>query len=1034
MAAELEFCLLGPVAVHRGGVALPVSRGRQRAVLALLLLNAGRVVSVDEMAEALWGCAPPPSAEATVRNYVKRLRRVLGDDGQSRIVTRPPGYLIQAGPEELDVARFEALLAAARTAARRGSWPAAADQAQAALAQWRGEPLADVKSEVLSLREVPRLAELRLQAAELRLGAELQLGRHAMVIAELERMAATHPLREHGYALLMLALYRDGRRAEALAVYRRARRVLVAELGAEPGAELRELHRQVLVADPALAEIGSFGPRPVDGTGSAGATRDSTVPRELPGPVRHFTGRAAELAFLSGLLGQAGEHAPSAIVISAIAGMAGLGKTALAVHWAHQVADRFPDGQLYVNLRGYDPDLPVPPADALAALLRALGVAGHDIPAGTAERAARYRSLLSGRRMLVLLDNAATAEQVRPLLPGSPSCMTLVTSRDALAGLVARDGAHRLDLDLLTPDEATELLRTLIGERVRADPAATEALAGQCARLPLALRVAAELAAARPGVPLAVIVRELADQQRRLDVLDAGGDPRTAMRAVFSWSLRHLDRDATRGFWLIGLHPGPDFDCSAVAALIGATVGHARRLLDQLAGHNLIQQAATGRYGMHDLLRAYAVEQAAEQVSESERRVALTRLFDYYLAVAAAAADAMYPADPDRPRALGLARPPLSFAGPAAARTWLEAHRRVLVAVTAHAAGHGWPEHAIGVAAAIFRYPDPGHFADAAVVHRHACRAAAQVGDSAAEAAAMTRLGVVDAGRGRLRQAASRIERALALYREAGDRAGEAGALASLGLVGYCRGQYQQSARYCLDALALYRQAGSRAGEARVRHHLGLVDLRQGRYQGAALHLRRSLALFRQAALTSGEAYVLGDLGEVELRRGRYLRAAGYLRRSLALCRRAGVRLGEARALACLGLAELRQGRGRTATGLLRRSLALHGEVGDPSGQAGARNGLGEALLAARRAGQARIQYAGALTLAVQADDKYEQARAHNGLASAWQAAGQCGQALRHRQRALTLYTALGAPEAGQVRAELATASRAGQSPPPVRW
>jgi len=1022
MTPELEFCLLGPVAVRRGGVAVPVSRGRQRTVLALLLLNAGRAVSVDEIAEALWGWSPPPSASATVRNYVKRLRRGLGDSDQSRIVTQPPGYLIQAGPGELDVTRFEALLKAARTAALRASWSAAADQARAALAQWRGEPLADVKSEVLSLREVPRLTELRLQAVELQLDAELHLGRHAAVIAELERMAAAHPLREHVYVLLMLALYRDGRQAEALAVYRRARQVLVAELGAEPGAELRELHRRVLVADPALARTGS-GHLPVDGTWPASTTAVSPVPRELPGPVQHFTGRAAEVAFLSGLLEQASEHAPSAMVISAITGMAGLGKTALAVHWAHKVAERFPDGQLYVNLRGYDPDLPVPPADALAWLLRALGVAGQDIPAGTAERAALYRSLLAGRRVLVLLDNAESAEQVRPLLPGSPSCTTLVTSRDALAGLVARDGARRLDLGLLTPGEATGLLRTLIGERARADPAATAALAGQCARLPLALRVAAELATARPGVPLAVIAGELADQQRRLDVLDAGGDPRTEIRAVFSWSVRHLDHDAARVFRLTGLHPGADFDCYAIAALIGATAGHARRLLDQLAGYNLIQRAAPGRYGMHDLLRAYAVEQATEQVSETARRAALNRLFDYYLAAAAAVADAMYPFDPDRPRTLSPAGLSPSFASPAAARAWLDTHRHVLVAVTAHAAGHGWPEHAIGIAATIFRYVDVGHFADAAVIHGYACRAAAQAGDNAAEAAALTRLGVADAAQGRLRQAASRIERALALYRETSDRAGEAGALVSLGLVGYCQGQYEQSARYCRDALALYRQAGSWVGEARVRHHLGLIDLRQGRYQQAVRHFRRSLALFRQAALTSGEAYVLGDLGKVELRRGRYAPATGYLRRSLALCRKNGVRFGEAQALACLGLAELRQGHGRTATGLLRRSLALHSEAGNPSGQAEARNGLGEALLAASHADQARVQHADALTLAIQADDTYEQARAHNGLADAWQATGESGRVLSHRQQALALYTALGAPEAGQVRAELAAAS-----------
>ncbi len=459
MTSKLEFCLLGPVVVRCGGVAVPVPRGRQRAVLALLLLNAGRVVSVGEIAETLWGPAPPPSASATVRNYVKRLRRGLGNADQARIVTRSPGYMIRVDPGELDVSRFEVLLDGARNSARGGSWEAAADQARAALALWRGGPLADVESEALALREVPRLAELRLQAAELRADAELRLGRHGVVVAELERMTAAHPLREHLHALLMLALYRDGRQAEALAAYQHARRVVVDERGTEPGAELRELHRQLLTTGPVLPGLES-GLLPPGDARLAGARPRPAVPRELPGPVRQFVGRAAELAELTGMLERAAQR-PRTLVISAIAGMPGVGKTALAMQWAHQVADRFPDGQLHVNLRGYDPGQPMSATDALAGFLRSLGVAEQDIPAEAGERAARYRSLLAGRRMLIMIDNAGDVEQVRPLLPGSPSCVAVVTSRDALAGLVARDGARRLDLGLLPPAEAVGLLRAL---------------------------------------------------------------------------------------------------------------------------------------------------------------------------------------------------------------------------------------------------------------------------------------------------------------------------------------------------------------------------------------------------------------------------------------------------------------------------------------------------------------------------------------------------------------------------------------------
>jgi DNA-binding SARP family transcriptional activator len=982
MTPKLEFCLLGPVMVRCDGAALPVPRGRQRALLAVLLLNAGRVVSVSEIADTLWGSAPLPSAEATVRNYVKRLRRVLGDAGQARIVTRSPGYLIRVEPSELDVIQFEAGLDRARNAARDGSWAAAAEHARDALALWRGEPLADVESQALALGEIPRLVELRLQAAELRMDAELRLGRPSAVVAELERLAAAHPLRERLHGLLMLALYRDGRPAEALAAYQHVRQVLVAELGTEPGADLRELHRQILTTGPVLADA-EPAQRPAAAARRAGARPAPVVPRELPGPVPQFVGRAAELAGLTGMLDRASAQQPQTLVISAIAGMAGVGKTALAVQWAHQVADRFPDGQLHVNLRGYDPGQPVPAGDALAGFLRSLGVAEQDIPAETGERAARYRSLLAGRRMLIMIDNAADAEQVRPLLPGSPGCVAVVTSRDALAGLVARDGAGRLDLGLLPPAEAVGLLRALIGPRVDAEPEATATLAGYCARLPLALRVAAERAAISADLSLAEVTSELADQQERLDRLDAAGDRLTAVRTVFSWSVRHLDEAAARAFRLLGLHPGADFDAYAAAALTDSTLRQARRLLDRLARAHLIQPARPGRYGLHDLLRAYAAGQAAAQDSEQDRGAALTRLFDHYLATAAHAASTLFRADPDQPALAQPAGPVPPFTSPAAALAWLDVHRSTLVAVAAHAADHGWPGHAIGLAATIFRYPDVGHFSDAAAMHSHARRAAAQAGDRTAEAAALTMLGTADAARGHLHQAARHLEQALALCRANGDRIGEARALGRLGHAVYCQGHYQQSAGYHQQALTIYLETGDHAGEAVELHQLGVVDLRQGRYEQAAGQLRRSLTFFRDAGFRSGEAAVLGNLGELELRQGHYVQAAGHLRRSLGLGRETGSRLCQAQALAYLGLCELRQGRGRQAIGLLRRSLALHRQAGNPSGQAEALNGLGEAFLATSQAGQAGARHAAALALAIQCGDKQEQARAHSGLASA---------------------------------------------------
>ena len=445
-----EFCILGPIVVRAAGAVRPVQRGKQRVLLAALLLNANQAVSLDEIAEIFWGPAPPPSARVTIQNYVMRLRKALADTGGSRISTQSRGYMIRVAAGELDVARFEALLGAARAAARDSSWETAAAEASAALSLWRGEPLADVDSEALAARDVPRLAELRLQALEIRIDADLHLGRHAEVIIELQRLIPGHPLRERLHGLLMLALYRDGRQAEALAAYQHVRRLLVHELGTEPGTGLRELQQQILAVDPALIprpgpelsqphvsiarqEAATISPPP--------AKRPArVVPRQLPVPVRHFVGRLDELAALDALLDSV--PASTGPVLAAITGTAGIGKSALALRWAHRAADRFPDGQLYVNLRGYDPvGPPLDPFSAVRGFLESLGTPADAMPREPHAQAALYRSLLSGHRVLVVLDNVRDAEQARPLLPGAAGAMALITSRNDLTGLAAAEGA-----------------------------------------------------------------------------------------------------------------------------------------------------------------------------------------------------------------------------------------------------------------------------------------------------------------------------------------------------------------------------------------------------------------------------------------------------------------------------------------------------------------------------------------------------------------------------------------------------------------
>ena len=626
----MEFFLLGSLHVCPAARAeVRVPPGKQRVLLAVLLLHANHAVSADVFVEALWGSEPPPSARAALRNYVKRLRKAIGEGGHDLIKSVPSGYLIQVAPGDLDVTRFEEQERAGREAAAAGDWERAADLLRAALALWRGEALEDVRSEWLAAREVPRLAELRLRALETRIDLDLRLGLRAEAIAELWRLTKAHSLRERLYRLLMLALCQDGRYSEALAVYQSARRVLVSELGTEPGPDLRRLHQQILASDPSLAGLGQRHAPPAAVT-VAGAHRGKP-PQQLPVAARLFAGRAAELVTLRRITEEpAGSGLP---VIIAVTGAAGVGKTALALRWAHEVASRFPDGQLHADLRGYDPGSPVPPDEVLAGFLRSLGVPGPDIPADQTERAARFRGLLAGQRVLMVLDNAGSAEHVRPLLPATPGCTVVVTSRDALAGLVVRDGAQRVDLDLLPLADAVCLLRSLIGGRVDADPAAARTLAVQCARLPLALRAAAELAADRPAAPLAELVWQLGDRHQRLDLLDGGGDPRTAVRAVFSWSYQHLDGDSARAFRLLGLHPGTEIEACGGAALMDTTVAHARRLLIALARAHLIRQTGLARYAMHDLLRAYAAELAV--ACDSDRREALRRLREHATPAAA---------------------------------------------------------------------------------------------------------------------------------------------------------------------------------------------------------------------------------------------------------------------------------------------------------------------------------------------------------------------------------------------------------------
>ncbi|GAA2624590.1 hypothetical protein GCM10010399_64920 [Dactylosporangium fulvum] len=702
------------------------------------------------------------------------------------------------------------------------------------------------------------------------------------------------------------------------------------------------------------------------------------VPAQLPPDVPAFIGREEQLAALDAMTAVAADQ-PTAVTVSVVSGTAGVGKTALAVTWAHRARGRFPDGQVFVNLRGYDPDRPMTAADALARLLAALGVAAQDVPADLDDRVAAYRTRLADRRVLVVLDNASSVEQVRPLLPGTASCAVLVTSRDSLAGLVAVDGARRIDLDPLSPADAHTLLRRLIGARVEADPGAATTLAEQCARLPLALRVAAQLAVSRPAEALGELVAELADQRQRLDLLVAGDDVRASVSAVFSWSLRHLPADAARTFRLLGLHPGPDLDPYAAACLTGADRRQAHRTLELLARAHLVHPTASGRYGMHDLLRAYAFGLTAGD-SRQDTEAAQRRMFDHYLFTAAAAMDLLHPDEGRyRPEVPPPATPSPSLTDHDTARGWLDAERAVLIAVVAHTAAHGWPAHAVRLAAVLFRHLTIGHPADALAVHGHAADAARTTGDRAGEAEAVNGIGCALLGLGRYASAIEHLEQALLLFREIGDPLGQARALNNLGIIEERLGRHAPAAARFEESLRLFRQVGDRSGEARAMNNLGLAEGWLGRHRTAEEHHRTALALYRQLGNRAGEAHALTDLGLVEQRLGRPGPAAEHHRQALPYF---------------LG-------------------------AGDRTGEAWVRNGLGETALATGDPAGAVAQHTSALEAATGVGARDQQARAHLGLGDARLALDDRARAREHYGRSLALYTELGLPETDKVRARI---------------
>ncbi|MFI5957431.1 BTAD domain-containing putative transcriptional regulator [Cryptosporangium sp. NPDC051539] len=885
--AALRFVVLGPVQAEVDGCPVPIARAQRRAILAYLLLHRDQTVSADELIDALWGPEPPATARTQVFAAVSAVRRALRGAGQDPVTSSVGGYRLSVGDAELDLTTFLDRVGSARALADRSA-PDAAEAMREALGLWQGVPLSGITGAFVEVAR-SRLHEHRVEALEQLSRYELAAGRHQAVLPELTELAATYPYSEALAGNLMLALHRSGRSAEALSAFREIRRRLVTELGIEPTSDLHQLHTRILADDAALRLPSAGAASP----GSSSRPSATPAPRQfLPRDIPDFVGRTTALDWLDTMADETGATSGAAIV-STLGGVAGVGKTALAVHWAHRSTERYPDGQLYLDLRGYDARDPMGPAEALTWLLRALDVPPHRIPPDVEQMAAVYRSTITGRRILVLLDNVRSAEQVRPLLPAGPGAFALLTSRDALGGLVARDGARRLALEVLPEADAVELLAHVLGaDRVEAEPEAAAELAAACGHLPLALRIAAANLVGTPERSLAAFWVEL-EAGTRVPALAVEGDPQSDLTQVFAHSYRALSEPARRMFRLLGLIPGTD--CSGPAAQALADDDGAAALLAELAEAHLVTPAAgAGRYVMPDLLREYASRLAGAPDHAAERRAALDRYATWADSHVQSASALVYPSSPRWPAA-GAS---VAFDDAETAGRWLADELGNLTALVFAAADLGRPELAWRIPYACRDY----------LFQRSGQALPRRLGE-----AALT--------------AATRASDPLAIA------AAELVLAQAHNMVGHDPCTLEHATR-CLHS-------AEQAGWPHVRidaynaisvHHFHAGDLRS-----SADAARRAFDLSRELGVPSNQH--LGKLGLVSLLLGDLAVAAGYLERTLAS--QAGL-ANHSRGITLLNLSEAYRllGRPADAHAGITEAITLFEQVGNRHLAAVARCGL----------------------------------------------------------------------------------------------
>jgi DNA-binding SARP family transcriptional activator len=969
----VEFRLLGPVELWADGHLREFGSSKERHVLAILLVSAGQLVSIDTMIDHLWDDRLPPKPRASIYSYINRLRGRL--EGAGTIVSRPGGYVLDVDPELIDLHRFWRLNDQARAIADSGDVAEALRLFREAEQLWRGEPLSGLPGRWAADFRTS-LENNRHSGMSRRLALELDDGRHEDLVGELYGLVARYPYDETFVGYLMRALYGAGRQGDALEAYHQARRRLSDDHGTLPAQPLRDLHERILREDPTL--IARRPGRP------AHAPLGDNLPRDTP----DFTGREAELGRLYAAL----DPTPTAITIVPIDGMAGVGKTALAIHVGHRLAERYPDGRLYLKLHAHDPNgPPIDPADGLETLLRDIGEDPKQIPATLEQRAARWRTRLAKRRLLVILDDATSQDQVRPFLPGAADCLVLITSRRRLIGL---DGVRPLSLDVLRPQEAVRLFCQIAGDGRPLDAAAVARVVRLCGYHPLSISIAANQLRHRP----ARSVRDLAAKLSR-DRL-AGGN----LSNVFGSSYRELSEERRRAFRRLGLYVGADFTADAAAALIGCDRAEAERALEELIDHHLVEEPQSGRVRLHDLLRDYARERVADEESEEEPRRAVRRLLDFYLYTADQADRTLYPyrrrdwleglSDPVAP-------PPLDSQG---AADWLRTERANLLSCVSYAAEHGFAAHAVQLSRVLATDLERSAcWDDAARVHEIAREACHETGDRRAAARAGLELSLVHSLTGHYDAAFDRAQEAMDVFGALDDRQGMADTFDQMARIAWFSGRNRSALGYAEEALAIYRPMGERHGLASALLHKGIALAYLGRATDAIAVFEESLKVARRAEDPALEAMILNNLGDINIKRGYHRDALRLFRETLTIMRKIGWRQNEAVALNNIADVHRYKGHYDEALHFYREALSVYGETGDRRNEANALNNIGMTYVDREGYAEALIHFQKALRIGKELGDPLEHARALYGIARVQSGHGRYAVARETYKRALTM-------------------------------